>query len=85
MNIKIQQNYRIEIASVEKLQDIKARTGIFINELVNKMIKLGIESFQEQEIDSAIEKKAEQKSKGCGTLGQDLFGEGDPDEFKGQL
>jgi hypothetical protein len=57
MKVRIQQNYRIEIGSVEKLMDIKAKTGTSINELVNKMIKLGIESFLEQEIDAAIAEK----------------------------
>lgn len=55
MKVRIQQSYRIEIGSVEKLMDMKAKTGTSINELVNKMIKLGIESFLEQEIDAAIE------------------------------
>ena len=42
-NYKINQTYRIDIETVEKLQDKKAIEGTSINELVNTILKLGLE------------------------------------------
>ena len=38
MNVRIQQNYRINIESVEKLMDMKARSGESMNSMVNEAI-----------------------------------------------
>jgi hypothetical protein len=40
LNIRIQQNYRIDMETVEKLMDIKAKTGTSVNEMVNEALKV---------------------------------------------
>jgi hypothetical protein len=40
LNMRIQQNYRIDMETVEKLMDIKAKTGTSVNEMVNEALKV---------------------------------------------
>ncbi len=51
MNYKINQTYRIDIETVEKLHDKKVKEGTSINEIVNTLLKLGLETASEIEID----------------------------------
>jgi hypothetical protein len=63
LDIRISQTYRIDLETVERIQVMKAKTGTSINELVNNFLKLGIETFQEIEIDEHIEKETPKKEK----------------------
>ena len=71
MNHKIQQNYRIEIETVEKLQDMKALTGTSLNEIVNGALKAFVE--KNQNMFPVKEDLAEEKTEQKNTLS--LFGD----------
>lgn len=63
-NFKIQQNWRIEIGTVEKLQDMKAVTGTSINDIVNGALKAFLAKNQNMfpEKEDPAEEKTEQKN-----------------------
>ncbi len=43
LNIRIQQNVRIDFETVEKLMDIKAKTGKSITEMYNEALKVYVD------------------------------------------
>jgi hypothetical protein len=84
----IQKTLRIEHESWEGLEALRTKDGTPISTMVNQAIYEFLSRRPYEKVvgklqtDSPMKIEKTEQSNGCGKLGQDLLGEGDPDEYK---